>query len=366
MSDLRQCKQSAFCAGRVAAPEHRRGFAMVECAAVVLVVLAALVFLLINSGSNRGLAWQAAGLSNLREFATLTGMYGADYQDHYWSYSWQMNAATPSEFPDLQGPFPSDLEAQAAQYIDLLRRRTGRADFALSFGMMPHVESSHLVLADYLGSDATLPFAVSPGDRNLQLWSNDPSGFDSGIYQPAPSASFTGRNRFPYKSSYRLPPAYYSRDWRPFGSSVGTITPSTNDAQWSLSNFPYSLVPLGRRRTTEVQYPAQKVHLFDTAQWRPGTYDLRYVYPHARVTILIADGSAGVRSGASANLGFDPGDPIYVFPPTIEYSADSYMPPVITPTGVSYTAEFSFQGRYMWTRGGLQGRDFDGPEWRVP
>jgi hypothetical protein len=338
----------------------RRGFAFIECIATLVAVGVLIALLLVMARRDRALAWQAGALSNLREFGAITGMYSADFQDQFWTFSWRANEVTPSEYADLRGPFASGLEAASAQATDILRRRAGRTDIQRPFGWIPHVTFGPLVLADYLGVEAPLRIAVSPGDRNLVAWSNDPAGYERGEYLPVTLPQWGPSKTSPYQSSFQYPAAFYSPDWAT--DTVSTVQPSSQENHYSVD----ADVQLGGRRVSDVLLPAHKVQMFDRAQWRAGTYDVSYIYAHARIATLLADASAAARPVAQANPGWDPGNVSYPFPLSLSYRADPLKPPVITPSGLDPYGTQVFQCRYAWTRGGLQGRDFDGSLWQAP
>jgi hypothetical protein len=327
------------------------GIVLVECLVACAAVGVLIALLLVMARRDRALAWQAGALSNLREFGAITGMYGADFQDHYWTFSWRSNEVTPSEYPDLRGPFLTWRANAAAQATDILRRRAGRTDISPPSNWLPHVNYSQLVLSDYLGVEAPLRIALSPGDRHLQRWSNDPAAYERGEFLPYPIPQWVPSQVAPYKSSFQVPAAFFSPDWG------YTVSPGSPDGFWDSPEY----VVLGGRLTTHVRHPSNKVHLFDFAQWRAGTYDVSYIYPEARVSVLMADGGAAVRPVAQANTGSDPSFLEGILPITFTYVGAWWKPPVITPLGPRYEGAGTVTGRFSWTRRGLQGVDFDGP-----
>jgi len=85
--------------------------------------------------------------------------------------------------------------------------------------------------------------------------------------------------------------------------------------------------------------------------------------PFGRQT-LFADGSVSKRATAEANQGWDPGEPNRPFALRFGYVPRAWEPPVVERTGPSLGAETSLLGRQAFTRMGIAGRDFDGPEVR--
>src|SRR5262249_26205622 len=126
--------------------------------------------------------------------------------------------------------------------------------------------------------------------------------------------------------------------------------------EWRLYQLTANNVTFGGRRLSEVGFPSQKVHVFDTAQWQGVKAPVFFLYPFARVPVLTVDGSARVRITSQANPGFAPGNPRSPFPTTLSYAPYAWEPQALT--GVPST----LTGAYLWTRMGLAGRDFDGQE----
>lgn len=322
----------------------RTAFVLVELAAILAFAAVVGALLLVLGKGSRHNVWQAGSIANLHEFAAVTSSYQADNTDQFWSYSWRSNTATPSQYADLRGPF-DPIGTAAAQATDIMRRR-GRADIPLTFAFIPTVQFHHLPLADYLDGGIFLRFAVSPGDRNRRLWSNDPDGYWRGDYQPSP-----GSVTAPYSSSYFVPQAFFCPD--AVNSSHGTVTQAGDLHYYQASGPSFDF---GGRRLGEVAFASRKVHVFDSVQWQGVRTPVVSLYSFARVPVLMVDGSTRVRVTAGANSGFQPGTPRSSFPTLMTYTPNAWEPPV-QPGVQTY-----LQGMYYWTRAGLRGRDFDGDE----
>ena len=332
---------------------RRRGFGLVD-AVVSVVVLCALMAVLVVSGSRaRGAGMQAGSVANLHEFAAVTASYGADFQDHVWSFSWRMTDRNLSSYSDLNAQLASSttpLQSASVQAIDIARRR-GVPNAAYLASWVPSVTYGHWVLSEYLDQPLTLRFAVSPGDRYLRLWSNDPTAFYAGQLPPTMPNQEQQPRYGPYGMSYRMGPAFWATDFEiaPTRGSIWQAT-SHNTYQLSASHMPFRL---GERRWVEVTHPSQKVFMFDSAQWTGARAPVWWGYRSARVPQLMADGSVHSRATARANGGFHPGQPSNPFATIINYSPYLWDPPS--------TGESAW-GRFYWTRNGIRGRDYDGPE----
>jgi hypothetical protein len=82
-----------------------------------------------------------------------------------------------------------------------------------------------------------------------------------------------------------------------------------------------------------------------------------FAYERVRTPILFADGSASVRSMSDANRGFDPSNPGGQQGARIGYAPEAWEPPTLN----GAAQEFVW-AHIRWTREGLLGRDFGGPE----
>lgn len=329
-----------------------RGFAIPDL--LMLLVIATVVAALLRVGGERSkrLANLGESMANLKQFGSGLGSYAADHADGIFSFSYRGGLATPSTYPDLRGPFPDDLSAGAAQAVDIIRRRAGRTDMPVVSAWIAQVKYSHLVLADYLAASLPLRWAVSPEDKVLLQWSQDPAGFDQNQYPPQPAPG-NGNQRWPYSSSYEIGPAFYSPDYAV--GIAGTVSQGSTHNTFMIAGG----TVLGTRRTTQIANPSQKAFMWDSAQRHLGNRVIFFASNEARVPICFADGGVRVRSTATANRGFNPASPQSLSPTTMSYQPLAWEPPL--PSSSS-----SVQGVYRWTRNGLGGRDFDGDEVSVP
>jgi hypothetical protein len=107
-----------------------------------------------------------------------------------------------------------------------------------------------------------------------------------------------------------------------------------------------------------VRHPSHKAMMYETNQRFFGSRELYFMYDEARIPVAFADGGVSVRSMAGANLGFRPNTPTSPLQSRFPYRPElTWETP--TPSGASEELVF---GRIRWTRSGLRGRDFMGPE----
>ena len=352
-----------------------RGFTLIELLVVIAIVALLISIILPALGEARRTARSVLCSNNMRQLAVATTSYATDFQDRIASFTWGVGQPGPTSDTQLQGPYDDDIAAAAAQAIDILRRRSGRGNDldlqGLIGGWIPHILYSHLVLQDFLAQRLPEISVVCPEDRNRRNWQQIRE-FEQAAFtpnQPAPGGvddaggGAGGFKRWPYSSSYEFVPASYSPDSVRGGS---TVTQGPRHNQFSLvGSAAGTRNDLGRRRLPEVLFPSQKVFLMDS-QGRHQRRELYFTYPEVRQPLAFFDTSVrveetGPRNTADqgANDGWQPDVPTDPNPTLIRYEPSTTERWESRPkTGLSFTAP----GFYRWTRGGLRGIDFDGPE----
>lgn len=327
-----------------------RGFSVVELVVVLAVAVVGAALLAVVVEPNRRLASVNETLSNLRRMAAGTSSYAADFEGQFWTYSWSANTITPSTFPDLQGPFGDDLSAAAAQATDIVRRRGGltASQTPRPIGWFPHLLFSHLPLVDYLDEALPAPWVVGPEHERLRAWSGNAAGFLAGSLQPQPNPA-SGGWRWIFASSYQMPPAFYSE-----ASGVNAVRWASAHNQFQTSAG--STGTMFGRLVSDVAFPSHKAQLFEQYGWSTGPRASFWAFAEQRVPVLAVDGSASVRVSGALNRGWDPSAPTLPRVMATNYVPQAWEP--AAPAGVSTLVE----GKLLFTRGGLGGRDFDGPE----
>ncbi len=330
-------------------PPASRGFALPECAAVIVVGAVLVALLMIGGERSRRLARLGEDIAKLKQLGAGTATYAADQADLFWSFSWKQGHI--SQYPDLTAQAAqSDLAAAAAQAVEMLRRLAGREDIPPINGWVPHVLYSTLVLQEHLGTPFPTELTISSADTHRLKWARNPACFDQGCFLPCQPTPTSTAKRWPYSASFQLPPAFY--DGSPVGSRV---------SQAGASNL-YSVPPgvlLSGRPVSEVAFPSHKVLAHDEFARHFGTRVPLFALAEARMPLLFADGSVHLRTSADANPGWLPNQPP-IGTPTMFASGSSICDPNPLPVE-------QVPGRFRWTRGtatqnGLAGRDFGGPE----
>lgn len=349
--------------------ESRMAFTLIELLVVIAIIALLIGILLPTLGEARKTGRNSICQSNLKQMGTATNSYSTDFQDKIASFTvTAVNNPQSLIYADLisQAQGGDDLAAASAQAIKIIRQRADRDDIQPITGWIPHVLYSHLVLQDYLASRLPEKMVVCPEDRLRLLWQTDPRAFDAGAFTPSPAGG-EGSSRWPYSSSYEFIPASYSNDSVREGTTVtqagehrfyqlvpGTSNPATQGA-------------LGRRKITQVQFPSQKVHMYDSASRHATKVPVFYAYPEAKQPLLFFDAHVAIeRTGTQvaigqppngANAGFNPASPTSLFPMSFTYAPADWEPaarPNLT----------TVVGFYRWCRGGLQGIDYKGLEFK--
>lgn len=311
---------------------------------VVTALLAA--FLLIAGSDNRRLGRLGEDVAHLKEIGAATGQYGSDNGDLFWTFSWRAGQTYQSQYPDLNGA-ADDLQAAANQAVYILRTKAGRAEIPRMTGWIPQIGYSHLVLLDYLGMALPSRMMISSGDRNRLQWASDPLCFDAGCFPCQPGSGVGPFQRWPYSSSFSPSIPFIDR------SAMGSRL-SQQGANYNQYYVFGSSTVLAGANMTSVAFSSQKVLLSDQNARHFGARQPYCTHPEARLPLLMVDGGVPVRSAADSNLGWDPN--------SANVSYFSYLPsacwdpPALNPAGDTVA------GRFRYTRQGLAGRDFGGPE----
>jgi type II secretory pathway pseudopilin PulG len=316
----------------------RPAFTLLEV--FVLMMVAALLLALAMTASDRSRRLSRVGedLSHLRQIAAGTASYGADFADQIWGFSWLPGQMPVTQWPDLNFA-SSAFDATSKQLTFLVRSRGGREAWETPVPSNAYVYPSyqHVVLADYL--DLPLPSRLFVSRAHPRWnWANDPRGYDQGLYTPnygtGPSSW-----RIPYQASFQIGLLFHD---------VSPVSSRASPASYNTYNVPAGNT-IRQRLLTEVALPSQKVLTLDRFSWH--YKPMWHMHPESRTPALMVDGSASIRAFAEANRG--------AHPVTGAAISLSYNPP---PNWPEPPGLGSYWAGPLWTRKGIQGRDFGGPE----
>lgn len=356
----------------------RSGFTLIELLVVIAIIALLIGILLPSLGEARRIARMMVDQNNQRQLATAMNTYATTFEDRLATFTWT-GPEIPGGRPNYSGSNYANVRqhmesmsevhsthAAAAQAIDIIYRKSGldqSAGFNIPSSWIPHVRYTHLVLQDYLASRLPERLVVSPADTHMLNWQREGGRlFWEGYFeplQPDPSAWFQV-----FSSSYHFVPAVYdryqSRNIRS-RTSVAVSRRMEQGSRYSSYNTPRDN-RLGNAQITEVQFPSQKVMLYDTEQRFFGKQNIYALYPDARVVVAMFDGSVGARRTDESNFGWIPRTPNRPARPDILYNPEQRNPPRLWLAQKRPGDSDRVFGHYRWTRGGLRGVDFGGRE----
>jgi hypothetical protein len=293
--------------------------------------------------------------------ATATQSYASEFQDRMFAISWKAGSANGLDPSDpnaagLTNP-TTDMIAGVFQITYLIRYRGDRlaSQIIPPGAWIPHVLYTHVVLQDYLAARLPEKMVVCPEDVWRNRWQNW-QDYDAGAFLPMQPTPGGVNWRWPYSSSYQVPPCTY--DNSPVGARIQQVGNPTN----TYTSFG-TATKLGGRKLADVSSPSSKVLImedFDRHNDRPDKH-LYYGMDNARVSIGMFDGSVQMRRTSDGNEGWKPNQPTDPGPTLMSYSnvGRPWDPPAQT------GAADIVKGYYRWTRGGLRGNDFGGGEVRT-
>ncbi len=344
----------------------RSGFTLIELLVVIAIIALLIGILLPALAEARRLGRLAVCESNMAQHSKGAGSYAADYEDRIYSFTWR-KGHSESTFPDLRAQAVGgqyDTDAAAAQAVDILRRRSGRSDFPLIGGWIPHVLYSHLVLQDYWASRLPERIVVCPEDRYRLDWQEQNGKlFDRGFWLPyqADPQSNAADKRWPYSASYQLIPAAYdvnqSKSIRSSNTDAAVRARIGQATSQGFYGIPQT-ANLGGGMLGTVAFPGEKVLVHDGEQRHFGQQNIFYGYPQSRQPLAFFDGSVRVFRTNETGKGWSPAFGHLMYASTlIQYEPRRWEAPYLNGSYQVPEPAVSVSGHYRWTRGGLLGID---------
>jgi hypothetical protein len=329
---------------------RRRGFVPREVV-MALAATALIASLLMIAGSRtRQAGLLGQDMAKLRTMGAATYAFALDNNDDLWTFNWKGGVHYDSPWPELRFS-THDQGAAINQAIHIMRQRSGRLIQRPS-SWLPHVLYSHLMLVDYFDEPIPWMTAISAADANRLRWASDPLCFEAGCFNPCgpyPWGAASFPQRWPFSASFQMVPAVWDR------SPAGHRTANVNS-----SYYWYTGSLFGPGRLSDIAFPSRKVLVHDERDRHSGNpVLLHFAHPDARLPVLFGDGRARVKHTADANPGWQPNAPARPLPTRMLTSDEPYCTPG---QQLPQMPDYWVDGVYRWTRGGLAGRDFAGPE----
>lgn len=334
-----------------------RAFSVIELAVVLALAAVACALLLPAMKQVRSYDRRTVCMQNMRVLGQGSALYETQYFNRIPTFSWRadipMNPAPGS--PVLGQVATQDIEATRLQMQDLIwRRMSPHLDIGDQGNSMPHLYS-HLVILDYLNFPFLGQRHVCPEDPNLPRWQQEVQRFVLGFPEPTPPVPIPSLGRHPFMSSYTTLPATWAADGGP-----NAVYQATTHAYWYV---PGGAGVMNRRRVNEVTYPSQKVSMYDNHARHMGARWYFYAWTNARQPLLFFDGAVRERRTGDGNRGFNPSVPAAPIFTNISFSPspppNNWESPDLNG---GWTTQNYSGGYFRFTRAGLRGRDFDGPE----
>lgn len=345
-----------------------RAFTLVETAAVLAVGALGVATIAPALTASRCAARDAVSQANLKQIGEATAAKAADDQDRIFNFDWQNGVRYTLLDGSVRAGNPNGnlVRIHQAQQANLLWHYTGRIDgpnaLQINSFDLPYQRFRYLMIVDYLSGALPEPIVASPHDANLIRWQADkPNAAPGGVAtNPPPAADalklLDGKvyEQWPYASSYLTTVYSWSADRGPI------VEPSDNPNVLSVPNSPTSIA---LRTFAEVIFPSQKVQSFEQVDGCRGQF---WGYDDSSVPQLSFDGSVRTRLTGDANPGWDSRQPEnqsaayrYNYYPV---DPDFFPPARFDSDGDGADDGVALAGRFLWTRGGLEGVDYGGDE----
>lgn len=337
----------------------RKAFSILEVAVVIAMCVVICALLLPSLAQIRSYNRKTVCMQNLKVFGNGSAAYENQYAQRIPTFSWRADIPTnpaPGSPVLLDSQPVNDYYAALQQARDLIwRRMSPHWDIADQGSWFPHILYSHLVLLDYLNFPMLGQRHVCPEDINIPRWQQQYQQFVTLNPPPTPPVQYGSYGREPFMSNYTMSAACWAAD-----GGTNSVYQSSSHNYWVLPNAPGVM---NRRRVNEVVYPSQKVYMYDNHARHMGARWYFYAWVNARQPLLFFDGAVRERRTGDGNRGFNPSAPASLGWTILNYSPTAPPNNWESPDlNGGWTAQ-NYNGAYFrFTRAGLRGRDFDGPE----
>ncbi len=352
-----------------------RAFTLIELLVVIAIIALLIGILLPALGEAKRQGKFTQCTAKLQQMGVATNSYAVTYQDKIVSFSWTTTLRTATPYSDLQGAFTEDIQASAAQAIDIIRRRAAlnESQMPLPTAWIPQIIYNHLAMVEDQDWSVATQNVICTEDASRQRWTRSWAAFDSGAANPVPGGA--NPKRWYASASYNFVPSAMAPD-----SGASSIR---NAGDYRTYNGIANPNVVGKRKWADVLNPAAKVIIHDAEARHFGKRSWHSTYPEARQPLLFFDGhvkvySNGVptvtgatlpfgqqRKGNAVNPGWNPGAAVAnaVSMNIVYANPEPWEAPLRNGT---WTGSETTVGYFRYTRGGLRGIDVEGAEPHFP
>jgi prepilin-type N-terminal cleavage/methylation domain-containing protein len=345
------------------APAHARGgFTLIELLVVIAIIALLISILLPSLAGARKTARTNKCMSNMNQFGKAMSTYSGSFKFFMSGYSWDWHR-NYSSFGDLQNA-GSSVQAHADQAVDIVRRIMGAN--ATTYGRitdrMMDRNYGHLPAIDggFFSEKLPEPVVACPEDKSTLIWQKNYLTPLEGLQDtgdPDASSSTAYKMMSPFYSTYQFVP----NSWSPELQQYPIYQASGAQGYHLLYYHTPGYTKLGTRNLADVQFPAQKVWIFDLYARHFSKRTYWHAHEQAIQPLLMFDTSVAVRKTRDSNIGWDPRNPTS----QTSYTSYTFYPFPFEPAQtLSGGPTDTVKGYFRWTRQGIKGVDFGGREVR--
>lgn len=348
-----------------------RAFTLIELLVVIAIIALLIGILLPALGEAKRQGKYTQCVAKMQQMGVATNAYAVTYQDKIVSFSWTTAVRSASPYADLQGTFGQDIEASAAQAIDIIRRRAAlnESQMPLPAAWIPQILYNHLAMVEDQDWTVATQNVICTEDIARLRWTKSWAAFDNGSAEPTPGGA--NPKRWYASASYNFGLAAMAPD-----SGQSSIRHAGDYRTFAGIANPNVV---GKRKWTDVISPSAKVIIHDSEARHFGKRSWHCTYPEAQQPLLFFDGHVktyknGVpsvtgltlafgaqRKGNAVNPGWNPAAAVAsAVSVNITYvNPEPWEAPLRNGT---WTGSEQTIGYMRYTRGGLRGIDVESPE----